>query len=288
MGTTIYTKYSDNAIMINHLTKIGEDAKVRLPHAHDVFEMILFKRGRVTYSINGESFDLSPNDLIITRPHDVHSVKIDPTVEYERYNVLFDASMLPFEFSEKLPRSIHVIPMDNNKTFKELFKKTDIYAENLEKDELKAVMQSLICEAVVNLLLECKGLSPTESRKLGATAQKAVNYIDQRLFTELSVDGICSDLFVTKSHLHHVFKNELGTTPKKYITEKRLALAKREINAGEKPTEVYIKLGFPDYSTFFRAYKKHFGVTPSSRVYSSRTIMTYENTTVISEKETKK
>ena len=287
MGTTIYTKYSDNAIMINHLTKIGEDAKVRLPHAHDVFEMILFKRGRVSYIIDGASFELSPNDLIITRPNDVHAVDIDPTVEYERYNVLFDASMLPFEFSEKLPHSIHVIPMDNNKTVKELFKKTDIYAENLKKDELKAVMHSLICEAAVNLLLECKGLSPAESRKLGATVQKAIDYIDQRIFTDLSVEGICRDLFVTKSHLHHVFKNELGTTPKKYITEKRLILAKREINAGEKPTEVYIKLGFPDYSTFFRAYKKHFGVTPSSRIYSSRKIMTYENTTVIPKKENK-
>jgi AraC-like DNA-binding protein len=287
MGTTLYTKYSNNAIMINHLTKIGEDANIGLPHAHDLFEMILFKRGRVTYRIGGASFELSPNDLIITRPNDVHAVDIDPTVEYERYNILLDASVFPFELSEKLPHSIHVISMDNNKTVKELFKKMDVYVQSLEGDELKAVMQSIVCEAVVNLLLECKGQSPAESRKLGATAQKAIDYIEQRLFSDLSVEGICAELFVTKSHLHHVFKNELGTTPKKYITEKRLALARREINAGEKPTEVYIKLGFPDYSTFFRAYKKHFGVTPSSRVYSSRKIITYENTTFISGKETK-
>ena len=279
MGTTIYTKYSDNAIMINHLAKIGEDAVIRLPHAHDVFEMIFFKRGRVSYSIGGSKFELSPSDLIITRPNNVHAVEIDPCVEYERYNILFDSSLLPFDLSARLPDSIHVIPMDNNKTVKELFRKADVYSKSLDGDELKVVMRALVCEAVVNLILECKGQSPAESRKLGATAKKAIDYINRRLFSELTVEGICSELFVTKSHLHHVFKNELGTTPKKYITEKRLALARREINAGEKPTEVYIKLGFPDYSTFFRAYKKHFGVTPSSRVYSSREVITYENTT---------
>ena len=89
--------------------------------------------------------------------------------------------------------------------------------------------------------------------------QKAIDYIEQRLFSDLSVEEICSELFVTKSHLHHVFKNELGTTPKKYITEKRLILAKREITAGEKPTSVFRHCGFQDYTTFYRADKLFFG-----------------------------
>jgi AraC-like DNA-binding protein len=93
-----------------------------------------------------------------------------------------------------------------------------------------------------------------------------------------NIDEICGELFITKSHLHHLFIKHLNITPKKYITSRRLAVAQREISLGAKPTEVSVRCGFTDYSTFYRAYKKLFGHPPSDKEYSEHTVVIHDIT----------
>ncbi|MBE7034478.1 MAG: helix-turn-helix domain-containing protein, partial [Ruminococcaceae bacterium] len=60
-----------------------------------------------------------------------------------------------------------------------------------------------------------------------------------------------------------LFSEHLEITPKKYINTKRLILAQKKIRQGEKPTQIYPKCGFSEYSTFWREYKNYFGYSPS-------------------------
>mgnify|MGYP000649246560 CR=1 FL=1 len=48
------------------------------------------------------------------------------------------------------------------------------------------------------------------------------------------------------------------------LTEKRLLLAQRLLAQGASPSEAGEQTGYQDYSTFSRAYKKHFGRGPSA------------------------
>lgn len=54
----------------------------------------------------------------------------------------------------------------------------------------------------------------------------------------------------------HKFKSQTGYTLHKYIQQKRLAFSKSLIIKGHKITEIYLKCGFGDYSSFIRAFKK--------------------------------
>jgi len=49
----------------------------------------------------------------------------------------------------------------------------------------------------------------------------------------------------------------------RYITEKRLVYAHDLITKQVPPTQVMLLSGFNDYSVFYRAFKKMFGVGPS-------------------------
>ncbi|ACT92760.1 helix-turn-helix domain-containing protein [Dyadobacter fermentans] len=60
------------------------------------------------------------------------------------------------------------------------------------------------------------------------------------------------------------FKKTYQTTPQKWLTEKRLALAHYLIREKKRrPSEVYLEVGFENLSHFGYAFKKHFGYAPT-------------------------
>lgn len=64
-------------------------------------------------------------------------------------------------------------------------------------------------------------------------------------------------------HYCRVFKENTGKSLMRYVREKRLEAAKKEIQSGEAAADVAQKYGFETTSGFLRAYKKEFGKRPS-------------------------
>jgi AraC-like DNA-binding protein len=50
-----------------------------------------------------------------------------------------------------------------------------------------------------------------------------------------------------------------------YMLRKRLILAQQKIRDGESATAAAMLCGFNDYSSFYKQYKKLFGVSPSEK-----------------------
>ena len=67
---------------------------------------------------------------------------------------------------------------------------------------------------------------------------------------------------MSKYHIAHVFKDNIGMSIHQYITKKRLNLCKEAISGGMSITDAYHRFGFGDYSSFYRAFKKEYGISP--------------------------
>jgi AraC-like DNA-binding protein len=60
------------------------------------------------------------------------------------------------------------------------------------------------------------------------------------------------------------FRKAFGTTPQKWLTQKRLESAYYQLTEkNRKPVDVYIEAGFENLSHFSFAFKKHFGFAPT-------------------------
>jgi len=57
----------------------------------------------------------------------------------------------------------------------------------------------------------------------------------------------------------------MKVSPKQYILQKRMALAAKLIREGVPPTEVALRVGYDNYSNFYRMYQKHLHAAPSGR-----------------------
>lgn len=90
-----------------------------------------------------------------------------------------------------------------------------------------------------------------------------LKYLNLHLTEPQSVDRLSRQFYISKYHMMRRFKAETGYTIHGYLTEKRLFLAREKIAAGEPLRQVSEGCGFGDYSSFSRAYKKRFGVSPN-------------------------
>lgn len=238
------------------------------PHTHDVCELLFLKKGTPRYVVEGKNYKFCKNCLAISRPGDRHAIHFDEPGPYERYNILFDEKKIPFGLYDKIPSEIDIINFDGNTIVCDLFKKADYYFEHFKGEMLGKLLFGIAEELFFNIAITIeenqKAYNISASANPFVTA--ALAYIDTNLTSNITIDSICEELYITKSHLHHIFTDHMQISPKKYILAKRLNLARRSIRAGRKPIEACMMSGFSDYSTFYRDYKKHFGRSPSEEM----------------------
>ena len=259
----IISEFDNGKLFFNHCIKYSSDYREYTAHYHDVFELIFIKSGGTAYLIDGESYPIHKNTLVLSRPSHPHFIQTDEIAPYERHNILFPREILPDEILSKIPDNLHTVNIQDNQALIQLFDKMDYYCRCLDNSELCVVIQLLIQEIIIGILIHVRSTNGVAIPSKHPLTEKAITYIDNHLVDIQGIEELCDVLSVSKSYLYQLFTNDLHTTPKKYIMQRRLNMARREMLSGAKATVVYAQCGFEDYSSFFRAYKKYFGYAPN-------------------------
>jgi len=95
---------------------------------------------------------------------------------------------------------------------------------------------------------------------------RAIDFIDSHLSDALSLELIAQHAPFSPGHFHRVFKSWMGETLYDYIQRRRLesAAAQLRYNYWDSITMIARTSGFSSPETFSRAFKRHFGMTPSA------------------------
>ena len=88
-------------------------------------------------------------------------------------------------------------------------------------------------------------------------------YVRQHYDMELTTEHICQAFYCSRSQLSHTFKKETGVSFREYLTQVRLAHAKRLlIYSALNVTEISFSVGFRDANYFSSVFKKEEGASP--------------------------
>ncbi len=259
------SSYSDDYITYNHCWDKSPDDRNFHFHTHDICEIVFLKSGDVSAVIGTETYKLKKDSLVIFRANVLHRIKINSPVPYERYNFLFDEKVLANGVFNRLPQDLDLINCSGNTQITELFEKIDYYCSKFDAEDLKILVTNIVEDLLFSLYTEPWDDFNNNQISIHPIISSAVEFINSHYTEPITVDDVCKAACVTKSHLHHLFMNNMNISPKKYINMKRLSKAQKLISRSEKPTTVYTDCGFTDYGTFFRNYTKHFGYSPSQK-----------------------
>ncbi len=256
-------EYRYQGLYLDHATYIEPAPDLLYRHTHSKYELLYILGGDVTHVVEDRKYKLRKHDLVIVKPNQYHFIQIDSPENYERYNLLFDPAILGLDNVDRLPDGLEVIGCRHRTVVTELFRKLDYYQSVLSGEDMRSMTALLLKELLYNLSLPQQGDGRTPTENLHPIAGKALAILNANLFTVKSMEWVAQQLFVTESYLYRIFKQELKTTPLKYITEKRLITAQSMLRQGIPPTKVYEECGFDDYSAFYRSYRAYFGHPPS-------------------------
>lgn len=233
-------------------------------HAHTNYEVLCFLSGNADYSVEGNRYKLLPGDIIIMRKNEFHHLIVKSDATYERVLINFDIPSNPL--------NNQLLSAFNNRNAGErnLYRPSSLGDNHLiyylqkmvqAKNDERRLCYLLPFLDEITEFFEADNFTEAPVKDHAADV---INYINLHLTEDLSLSSIADSFFISQNHLNRIFKESTGTTLWDYITVKRLVMARDKINCGKKPTEACISSGFKDYATFFRSYKKHFGVSPRS------------------------
>ena len=92
--------------------------------------------------------------------------------------------------------------------------------------------------------------------------KEAKRYIQLNLCYSPTVTEIAGELGISDRYLYNLFVKDEGISPKQYITEKRLSIAKKMLtDGGYTVSEIARSVGFSDPLAFSRFFTKHTGIS---------------------------
>lgn len=245
-------------------------------HYHEFSKVILFISGDVTYMVEGKTYQLKPWDILLIHHHEIHRSIIQPGKQYERMilwvnrEFLEQPSLLPYNLNQCFLTTMEKrtnLLRTNSKQRQDFFNllnelKISIVAKDYGS-ELYSYTLFLQAMVTLNRLSIANSQNDlTSFVQSNQTVDQMIDYIQQNLSGDLSIEKLSKELYLSSSYLMHQFKETTGTSLHSYITKKRLSYAVDLLREGIPATTASVQSGYPDYSTFIRNFKKIYHCTP--------------------------
>ena len=248
-------------------------------HSHDYYELYFFEEGAVTMVIDEKPYPLRQGDVILIPPGVSHRAQLtDEEKPYRRFVFWVSQPFLAvlegqspaygYLLRRAKDRGRYVYRFDLptfNAIRTRLFTLLDeIHADRFAKE---AAITLCISELLLFLGRTVHEQEQRRNKQEQLSRYEAIaRYVDQHLDEPLSLDALAKQFYLSKFYLVHLFRENTGLSVHQYLLKKRLAACCDAMRGGAAVGEVYRQWGFGNYSAFYRAFRKEYGMSPSAYI----------------------
>lgn len=251
------TSYQSRDISIKYAKG---DTDIYGRYFHSYHEIFLLLNGDVEFIGSSLRTKVKPFDLFLIPKGDYHQFSVLSDIEnYERCVIDIRKSIVYGEI-ESLFEKRSILSLNKNHRIVRNIE----YLLSAMSVMSKADYDVLLNSVVTDILLEIK-YSPkksTELEKFDNLPMRLIDSLDRNYTTDVTLEALAKENYCSVSQICHIFKKSFGISIKQYLLQKRMEIAREKIKNGIDIKTVSENVGYTDYVTFYRAYKKYFGVSP--------------------------
>lgn len=281
-GESVITSGENNKFLLKLFHSTVEAGKrAYREHHHTEFEISVFVSGKGIYTVGDKTYDFQKGDIFMfssdevhcitdisaDEPFDLMNIHFEPRFIWSSGDNIFDLKYLKifFERNESFENRMDRQSSATEKIRNIMFEIEKEFEEKQPEYELmvKVELLQLLVTAIRGYDYVKKGSSFSIKQQSLFNLEKAMNYIDENLTSNISLESLAKNASMSKTYFCTIFKKLNGISPWDYITIKRVEKAIEMLKASQDTViEIALRCGFNNTANFNRAFKKVTGRVP--------------------------
>nr|MBQ4318833.1 helix-turn-helix domain-containing protein [Clostridia bacterium] len=237
-------------------------------HFHKCVEITYVMRGRCDFTINNESRTAYADDIIFASAYYPHSYSTSQ--DADRYTVLPESS-LESDISDLMANMTFPCLLDDrefNRTkllpvFDEAYEVQ--FSSEPSDQAVKWLMLKGFTDIIFGRFFERYGSRMIERNKQVNEIINILNYIEENCMNHLTLDELADRFGYNRYYFSKLFNSFIGDSLPNYINSTRIRrfVMLRKAMPDAKLLDLALSVGFESMPSFYRAFAKAFGCTPS-------------------------
>jgi AraC-like DNA-binding protein len=250
-------------------------------HWHNEVEIIYVEKGSLVFTVDTVPHTVSAGQCIIINSGQLHSAAFtnnEPTIHHA---LLFDINFLSsssFDYCQ----STYIDPLLNGQyRFPTVIDENSIWGATIideVKDAfniidsksfgfelgIKAFLYKIISILAKenNFLIDEAASKSSINYKINVI-KKALNYIQDNFSKKIYTEDLAKEVNMNPQYFCRFFKATIGKTPVEFINQYRIEQAAKLINIEDKKiSDIYLEVGFDNFSYFIKKFKQYKKCTP--------------------------
>ena len=243
-------------------------------HSHAFFEILFCQSGSLQYMVGNTRYQLVKNSIVCIPPGVSHCpLYLEQLSEPYRRTVMWISNKIYHQYMDLLknnpiekascllPQSVFLLSGNILYQVEELYEKMLNIPPDFSGAELYKIGLSAQIVTLFHQFLNSHEINPLRPEKT-ILLDEIICFIETHLSEELSAKRIAAHFLVSESSINQLFSKQISLSLYRYITQRRLIEAKNLISSQTPLKKLPELCGFSDYSVFYKAFTKQYGISP--------------------------
>lgn len=242
-------------------------------HSHSFYELLYCESGNIQYLIADKRYRIHAGDIVLVPPGISHRPLFYEEMKEPYSRIVLWISVEFFRDATRFyPIGLRTLLKSNNHYL--------LHTENTPHDSIRTYFERGYLESTERSPFWETALYSNTTALLvqlfrafissadNFTAEKTdeldaiISYVETHYASKITLEDTAKAFHISASTLGKLFLSRLGISFYRFVTQRRLINSKLLIEEGSSMEEAALSCGFCDYSAFYRAFKKEYGISP--------------------------
>ena len=247
-------------------------------HSHSSYELFLPLSGACEFEVADNTFTAPRGSVMLFSPDEPHRLLVKPGQPLAYLYVQFTPDYLPRDremtdcmkhLFDEHPQGTSNLRMLGRESFAYLQavlnRLCQMSGEHVHEDFYRILRPALIeidrYGTPISPNLRARTSKPAPKSTL---VDEIADYVATHYAVIEDLSFVREQFHYSAVHVNTLFRQQLGVSLWRYVLHTRLDRACDMLRSGMHAEEVSAACGFHDYSTFYRIFKKSYGITPTA------------------------